>query len=230
VKAFFQKLFNNFSEFYKNNSVYMYMLCGYFFLIILSSIIFPLLIDDTTKKYLWVGTSWEILSSILTIVYSIYFWFCNDEGKKILDMLGDNKKTIRRFMVFAFINLILIVVANVVNSINFYWGPLSMLFAILTFGAFVFIDQTLLDELNKNSNTNKEIEKIRKDVDYVLSNSDIPTLVAFAILFVYAIFMYNRMQLFFSGAIAFQMLISTVIWANTEITNVRGATTEITTS
>ncbi|GAI97489.1 unnamed protein product [marine sediment metagenome] len=102
-----------------------------------------------------------------------------------------------------------------------------MLFAVLTFGAFVFIDQTLLDGLNKNNDkNNKEIKKIRTDIDYALSNSDIPTLFAFVLLFLYAIVMYNRMQLFFSGTIAFQMLISTVIWANTKITDVGSANTK----
>jgi len=61
---------------------------------------------------------------------------------------------------------------------------------------------------------------IKRDFKYALNNADIPGVVSFSVLAIYFMLLReNQMELFFSGAIAFQMLFSSFIWANTEITN-----------
>ncbi len=144
--------------------------------------------------------------------------------------------------------LILIGLANVVSIFLSYhdeeviqlgsWGPLlwshidvfgTLLLMIITYCMFCMIDKKIIASYAQMDGEDGE-KVVERDFRYTFVNIDRPSLIAFVFLMIYFIVIVymtkETMYLFFYGAIAFQMLFSSIIWANTEITDANSANTE----
>ncbi|MFC1538652.1 hypothetical protein ACFL6H_04450 [Candidatus Latescibacterota bacterium] len=192
-------------KFYNDNKWYCRFLIIISIIIIIGNLFFLL---RETPKYVSAGKVWELASCILIILYTSVFWFFSDDGEDLLDSIKPEikTKTIRRIF-WALGMLIGIIALNIwliFKNNSLVYGKISTGFVVLVFALFCHIDNLIIH--------NHSDEEKQKEFRYYLSNSDFPSFITFFILFVYSWFIYNSMQLFFSGAIAFQMLISTVAW------------------
>ncbi|MCK5615900.1 hypothetical protein KAR91_79280 [Candidatus Pacearchaeota archaeon] len=175
------------------------------------------------QDYCIIGKVWEMASSLLTAIYTTWFW-CNKggRGRVILDKLKDGENQEKVGVIIQI--LMAVVLLSAIFLINFstfffklekfsvLFHGLTLLLMVATFALFCRIDHLIC--------RNNVSGKIRRDFNYALKNSDIPGVISFCVLAVYFVFVHNYpMRLFFSGAIAFQMLFSSFIWASTEITN-----------
>ena len=201
--------------FYNSNKFYSKTLGSIICTIVIIDIIILYIIDE--PNYSMIGKLWEIASSILTAVYTIWFWK-SEKGIDILDSISEtkpkNKVKTTNSMWFAILLLVIIVFINflTLTNNNKWFHFITLVLMIATFSIFTWMDGLII-----GNHTNKDVER---EFRYLKNHSDIPGIIAFILLGLYFIFLQaHPMELFFSGAIAFQMLFSSFIWANTEITN-----------
>lgn len=174
------------------------------------------------------GKVWEIACMIMTSIYTFWFWFLSkdENGNRltILDNVNNDAKQKTYIIVSIVLSVVLLIVASLMNiylvvfGIGIFWHWISLILMVATFIIFWRIDNLVIDNHND--------ENVKKDFLYAKNNSDIPGIISFTFLAIYFLFLHKYpMELFFSGAIAFQMLLSSFVWANTDITNVARSTT-----
>lgn len=202
-----------FKKFCMQNKQYVLFLLITLLGIIIFNILF---LKGEKSEYKNIGKVWEIAGCVLTLVYTYWFWFLSDNGKNLLNKISIKDIRIKRLanisIKFALFILILVILGNIYLTIdgNANLGFLSLFCAGLIFIIFCHIDSVIIAALPQKS-------KDRRDLKFAYYNSDIPTLIAFMFLSIYSLFMYENMEIFYSGAMAFQMILSTVIWANTDL-------------
>jgi len=192
-------IFENLKAFYQKNKWFVWLIFIALVFITIGNIYFIACIDNKLAA----GKVWEATCCLLTFVYSIMFWL-SKEGRTIFQSIKQIfKKFTKIALFFAHGILLLVTIINISLIINFTEksGILSIGCVSLVFIIFCFIDLSIIYSLNKKSNK-------RKDFVYALTNSDFPTVLAFIFLFIYSLFIYSGMEIFFSGAISFQMLVS----------------------
>lgn len=198
-------------KYYNNNKTYVKMLATALVLLIILQII--ILSCLNTEKIIYIGKSWEIVAYLLTLAYSIFFW----NNKNAVAVIQDIKEVNRKYAIKGK-NMILCLLAFItlgnIALVMFYHDiPICVgLFgSSIIFGLFCSIDLLIALSLND--------EKKKQDFIYAFKNTDFPTLCSFLILTCYSVLISEEMTLFFSGATSFQLISSTFIWSNTEITN-----------
>ena len=78
---------------------------------------------------------------------------------------------------------------------------------------FCRIEKLIIHDNNIDENTKKEFSHMYK-------NADLPTTIAFIIFFGYSLIYSNIFfEMFFSGAIALNLIFTSIFWVNTEVTN-----------
>lgn len=112
------------------------------------------------------------------------------------------------------------------NQILKEFGILITLFLIIiTYFIFNSITkQVVVTTTNINGLSGEDLTKrqtINKEFQNALKYIERPTLIIFCIMFVYALYcsfsgIVHEMETFFSGAIAFELLLSSIVWANTD--------------
>lgn len=230
LKYMYQYMAQYMSQFYKENKVYVWMLSVSLILIVIANIIVVYWLPSIIKIDIWisVGKVWEIASCLLTIAFTLWYWFIKESngkfsksGKQLIELIDDNvKRMLLRLVISLSLLLMLIVVcANIYFIIKggHRAGVIGVIAVTFVFILFIGIDIVIiktLEQLKDNNNLKVDITKELIDFKYALKNSDIPISIAFFALAAYAIFTYPQMELFFSGAIGFQLLYSTIIWAN----------------
>lgn len=169
----------------------------------------------------------------------------------------DNKVTCSQTTTASSILLVVIALINIVAIIfDRYdtveivqlgsWGSIllshlnvfvTLLLMIVTYYIFCSIDKKIIDayssETERNDiNCDEENGIINRDFESTFINTDRPGFFIFVFLEIYFLVILfitkGSMELFFYGAIAFQMLFASVISANTEITDTTGVNVEVT--
>lgn len=96
---------------------------------------------------------------------------------------------------------------------------LTLLLMIITYHIFCWTDKTII----KYYNPKKEEDCVVSDFRYTFHNSDRPGFFTFVFFGIYFLVIYpftnDSINLFFYGMIAFQMFVSSIIGANTVVTN-----------
>lgn len=206
------------------------------FFLILACIIFLNCIefywDDENVDMGFIGRTWIIFTSVFTAAYTLWFWksesakgiFIIDDLKEVERKIKPSEKSKKIVSTSTWVqgniyfSILILIVANVIiNLVNIdtnYFDLISIIAMILSFSIFVYIDKLIYD--------NHPEEKTRVIFKFAKDNSDLPGLVAFGILGIYYLYLSlsgNPSPLFFNGSIAFSMLFSSVVWANTDITD-----------
>lgn len=175
---------------------------------------------------------WEVGSYLLTLIYTYWLWYRSDKGTEILDEIEKTKKRFGMYRIAPslFILFIIVVLHTVLIFSNIWWLKgyeilVTLILIILTYIIFNSITKQVVKTTSGyTSLTNGEKEKqevINKEFKITLKYIERPTLIIFCILFAYASYctlcgIIHEMETFFSGAIAFELLLSSIVWANTE--------------
>lgn len=180
-----------------------------------------------------IGKWWETISCLFTATFTCYYWFISEEGTDILDDLEDYQKKQKLKTILKIISSV--VLLGVIAFINIQTSGIEshhigLILMILTFLIFVVIDALIIKNYEKkltnlvtNGASTDDINRINSklvSLKNLLNSSDVPGLIAFIILLAYYVVTYFsniKMELFFSGAIAFQMLFTSFIWAKTDV-------------
>jgi hypothetical protein len=178
-----------------------------------------------TPDYLDATKAWEVTSYLLTLSYTAWFWFWSPTGKEILkeisskgdgDGLPAGGKIVIAMALIGVVTYLHLDESNIfkrlhLDEINL--APINIFLLSLVYLIFCWIDKLVIRHSSK--------EQVKRDFKVTYNNSDRPSLIAFVALFIYAVFVRvfvkgETMELFFSGAIAFELLLSSIVWANTE--------------
>jgi len=170
------------------------------------------------SDYSKLGNVWIIASSFITMAYTIWFWRISDNGTDILAKLKleNKKKHAKNLLTIGGVSSILFIVLifNILmfNKNGSFYVLYNLILMIVTFWIFLLIDKIIEgNHLDPN---------VVRDFKYAINNGDIPGLISFIILLGFYLVTYQeQMNLFYSGAIAFQMLFISFIWANTDVTD-----------
>ncbi len=198
------------SGFYKSNKTYCWLMAITLLIIGVGNYYYLFYKESEFTK---AGKVWEMASCVLTFIYTGWLWYISNIGDKILDGIHqDFRNRTTRMILLAETFLLFVIVIDIICIFNSSQHPIlgytSIALVIIIFILFVWIDRLIIKH-----HTN---ESIKSDFRYGLKNTDYPSLIAFSVLFIYALVTYSSMEVFFSGAIAFQLLISSFIWANLE--------------
>lgn len=226
---------SKFNNFYRVNSFYCKLMILTVAGIIIGNTHF--LQDGTYSKndaVKGVVKVWEVAAYSVTCIYTAWFWKWGN-GTKILDEINSWKPAtniILAVVLLFFITLIhfIIIFGDVpVKSEYFDWvkpftGLLSIGLIAAVYVLFLYINKSVID--------NCDVELYKREFTGALKYIDRPTLIIFCILFLYAVYItvidvststlyaadnyFHSIEIFFSGAIAFELLLSSIIWANTE--------------
>jgi hypothetical protein len=173
--------------------------------------------------YLDATKTWEVASYLLTLLYTGWFWLISPTGRKILKQIsGKGDGLPAGFAVGIAMMLILIITYLHLDEIHIfgrlhvnelYLAPINTFLLSFVYFIFCWIDKLVI--------THSSEDQVKRDFGVTYKNSDRPSLIAFVALFIYAAFVAvfvkeETMELFFSGAIAFELLLSSIVWANTE--------------
>ena len=215
---------NNFDtgikKFYSENKFYSILML----IAILSITIFSyyfLSVENNFQKGVRV---WEIASYVITLIYTIWFWYVSKNGRTILKDISSNNiltvilitgPAIGGLSLITTFHLILILGGNALcgfftyNSVNITLGLIVAVYMI-----FYYINKRVIKHC-KN-------EKLKQEFTLSFKYIDKPSLFIFCILLTYSLYV-NRtgnlhsMEIFFSGAITFELLLSSIVWAQTDV-------------
>lgn len=203
---------------YKNEKFSGKILLAILIYIIFSSIYY-LSFKDNLHKGIRI---WELSSYIFTFLYTIWFWNFSDNGNKIFEDIGWKRAYkvfsplfILLFLITAFHIYLFFWSSTIGEFISRYSINITLLLIIAAYSTFFLIN----NQLKKHSTNNKKlIKNLKNTFDYV----DKPVLYVFCMLFVYSVYVniagyIQSMEMFFSGAIAFELLLSGYIWTRTDI-------------
>jgi hypothetical protein len=172
---------------------------------------------------------WEVAAYIVTAIYNIWFWFGSNAGKQIFDSLRNVSRN-------AIINIILMIVALalvaflhiivVLGNLDLlriqlanrdflqilFTGQFSIVLIVIVYILYFFIDKSVITHTEG---------RYQEDFRLMLIYIDKPILYIFIILTIYAGYTtltghFHSVEFFFSGAIAFELLLSSIVWANTK--------------
>lgn len=176
---------------------------------------------------------WEVGSYLITTIYTFWLWYISENGKKIRKDVEKDYDDFGFKLVAPSIFVLIIIVSihtyiiffNNVEWLKHYGILLTLFLIILTYVIFNLITKQVVTTTQKIEGlSNGELEKrqtIHKEFKNALKYIERPTLIIFCIMFVYASYcsfsgIVHEMETFFSGAIAFELLLSSIVWANTD--------------
>lgn len=207
-------------SFYKDNRFYCWLMS------LAIGCIFGLTIYFLTREkpnYLYATKTWEVTSYSLTFLYTGWFWLFNPNGRKILKEIsskGDGlPASVNIIIAMTLIGVITYLHLDEINIFRrlhideIYLAPINIFLLSIVYYIFCWIDKLVIQHSSD--------DQVKSDFRITYRNSDRPTLIAFAALFLYAAFVAffvkeETMEFFFSGAIGFELLLSSIVWANTE--------------
>lgn len=176
---------------------------------------------------------WEVGSYLITTFYTIWLWYFSDKGTNILDDIEKSKKRFGMYRIAPSIFLLLIIVgihfyilfSNNIQELKDFGVLITLFLIILTYIIFNLITKQVVETtFNVEGFEGVELTNritIHKEFKSALKFIERPTLIIFCIMFVYALYcsfsgIVQEMEIFFSGAIAFELLLSSIVWANTK--------------
>jgi hypothetical protein len=186
-------------------------------------IIFSIYFLSFKKDFLSGCRIWELASYIFTFIYTLWFWFWSENGGKLCDNIG-GRRIIKRIVpalfgifIISIIHLIVAINSNILGSFIEYYVNISLLLLVGVY--FIFLK---INKLIKDSNSNRNTKEIKTELTSTADIIDTSAYYIFGILFIYSIFIYatgniKPMEIFFSGAIAFELLLSGIIWTSTNV-------------
>ena len=203
-------------KFYRANKFFCWLMITTLVVVFVTSVYLSFFckLSDYSK----LGNVWIIASSFITMAYTIWFWRISDNGTDILAKLKleNKKKHAKNLLTIGGVSSILFIVLifNILmfNKNGSFYVLYNLILMIVTFWIFLLIDKIIEgNHLDPN---------VVRDFKYAINNGDIPGLISFIILLGFYLVTYQeQMNLFYSGAIAFQMLFISFIWANTDVTD-----------
>lgn len=170
---------------------------------------------------------WEISAYLVTTIYSVWFWFSKDRGRLIIKKFTEEEK-LPTFFIILLSNFIIILIAflhSIIYIGNFIFNDtlvkiieknhtlLSLFLINIVYYFFCKINNKVINNLPDSDDAKKEFNIMLKYVDR-------PTFIIFFILllllgYTRLIGCNSEMDNFVSGAIAFELLLSSIVWANT---------------
>jgi hypothetical protein len=216
------------NSFYERNKFYCLLMLTTALLITSFSVHFLSLPDVHRATKVW-----EVAAYMVTTIYNLWFWFGTSNGHRIQDEIQavsrGNHQKVRTTVLLSFITLVLITVIHTIAIfggmfiVDWLWKPLATFSILITLSLIIFV-YVLFVKLGKLVIDNCSTQKFKRDFIIGLKYIDRPTLIIFCILFMYAVYTtafsqfqhMESMEIFFSGAIAFELLLSSIVWANTE--------------
>jgi len=196
-------------------------------------------IDDAAK-------SWEVASYLVTLIYTWVFWRDSSKnGRKIIHEVerekqedGITPKKTMHFQIIATLFLLVIIAAihtfilfghyifksltgcgtfeagTIMYELDNFPVIFTIALIVITYGFFLYISY-LVTRHCKN-------RQFSRDFKIGLKYVDGPVFVIFCCLFIYSLCLtlsgqVAKMEQFFSGAIAFELLLSSICWANTDM-------------
>ena len=168
---------------------------------------------------------WEITAYWVTTFYTGWFWLNKKRGGEVLATLPEKQGETGIFLGvaitllfgFAVIHTFLFFSETFNDGIGKFIeendAVLSLFLIILVYGLFMFLNMMIMK--SKDEEVSNEVSIMHRYIDR-------PTLFIFVIMF--AVAAYSRsvsvvclsdMKSFFSGAIAFELILSSIVWANT---------------
>jgi hypothetical protein len=198
----------------------------------------PANIHDTAKV-------WEVAAYAVTFFYTAWFWFVSQNGNILVGWLNkvDDANVMRKivpalilmFVATAFHFCLVFLPMLVTEGLSDNAVPISMFLIVLVYVSFYLINRTVIaglthrcdptpNECPKTQDGQCKKAKFRREWEATAKAIDYPTLWIFVLLFVYSICLWactttellSNLEIFFSGAIAFELLLSSIVWANTE--------------
>jgi hypothetical protein len=170
---------------------------------------------------------WEVSGYIVTTLYTFWFWVSpRAKGRPtVKDMTGDKEKAI----ISIGLSLLILILFTLLHSYIIFGAIISKTEIYEPFGTYsvaintvlvfcVYIVFCYIDKVVIRNSTGETLSDFNTMHRFI----DRPTLIIFGILSLYAgytVFLTHQFQLldrFFSGAIAFELLLSSIVWANTE--------------
>jgi len=163
---------------------------------------------------------WEIASYWVTTLYTFWFWTQKDRGVEILKKLKDRNVETGIFLGAAILILLTFAIAH---TYLFYVGTYDNFIKanepLMSLGLIVFV-YIIFIIINNKVITHAKDPDVKKDIRTMHIYIDRPTAAIFVVLFTFAI--YARyigclvaIENFFSGAIAFELILSSIVWSNT---------------
>lgn len=223
------------NAFFKTNEFYCKLMYTTAFGVLIFTIHF---INWENNDYHNAVKVWEVASYLITLIYTFWLWYFSDNGTKILDEIEKNEKR------FGFKKiapaLLLLLVISVFHSIVIFSPSslgvlnkcsilLTLLLIFVVYKLFnVITKQVILNTKNAPTNNGTETEeqkteriRINTEFNITLKYIERPTMYIFGTMLVYAGYCtlfgsIHDMEIFFSGAIAFELLLSSIVWSNTE--------------
>lgn len=101
-------------------------------------------------------------------------------------------------------------------------GAFTILLLYITYALFCKIAKTVIKNFDTDGNpVDMNKKQIKDDIENGLQYTDNPTRIIFLLLTVFAFILchfkvYEGMEMFFSGAIAFELILSAIAWVNTD--------------
>ncbi len=173
---------------------------------------------------------WDVLAYFVITAYTLWFWLSKSRGRNIIKKhIGQEKDGTVLFIIFANLILIVIFVAHFSMSLDdIGWGFLSdgitkvleRFEILITLGLIVSV-YFLFCSINKKVISNTTDYTVKRDFRTMQKYIDGPTRFIFCIMFTYAIYAWligclPLMGKFFSGAIGFELILSSIVWSHTE--------------
>jgi hypothetical protein len=167
---------------------------------------------------------WEVAAYITTAIYHYWFWQHSKAGEDIQTEIASKGAKNWRLNVKIFSVVVFLIIISVIHIFilseneNNWWlseygGQISIFLIIIVYSLFIYNDRMVI--------FNGKTHKFKRDFIVGLRYIDRPILIIFCILFIYAIYTtatghFHSIEIFFSGAIAFELLLSSIVWANTK--------------
>jgi hypothetical protein len=167
---------------------------------------------------------WEFTSYFGTLFYTIWFWYISTNGKEILIKLSksDPVKSFRIIgPVIALLALITVFHFILIFGKNILCDFLTQNSVIITL-ALIVIVYIIFYYINSLVIENNGTDSLTKELSNTFNCVDKPSLYIFITLLLYSIYVsytgnLQSMEMFFSGAIAFELLLSGYIWTRTQV-------------
>jgi hypothetical protein len=167
---------------------------------------------------------WEITAYWLTTIYTCWFWLNKKRGFEVLATMNQKQGVTGIFLGISITLLLGFAVVHTLLFIGETFNPwidgfietnetlLSLALIVVVYTLFININIWII---NNTSDT-----LIKEDFKTMHKYLDRPTFVIFIIMFFFAFYVrlvgcLSSMENFFSGAIAFELILSSIVYANT---------------
>lgn len=184
---------------------------------------------------------WETVSYLVIAFYNWWFWFNKERGKDIVNkhFKGDLGIILWIYgIVFVtifltFFHLLISISDKFCNDQTKEWlsaheVTISLLLITTIYWSFARLDKIIFTNIKKKAKHepnsvkfNIDVNITKRDFNTLYRYVDNPMKFIFLTLFVFSIYLdwinvIGKMEAFFSGAIGFELIFSSIIWANTD--------------